>query len=383
VDGSPNAHVRMSVLVLNPCGDESWGGVEKWMLQVATHLLARGHEVAACARPGSRWGEECQANALPTIPLPLRADFHPADIRIVRSAYHRRGVGVVLAKGRRCIRLAWASRLLLRPSPAIVGVIGGMVLKRSLRARLTYRHMADAYITPSEHSRRALLDYGYFAPERLHAIPNGIELPAEDPGARERVRQQLGLRDAPTLVVISRLHPDKGHSLLLKVVADLKRDFPELRVLIVGEGSERPGLERQAADLGLHQAVVFTGFRTDVLDLLRASDIFVLPSFHEGIPYAALEAMSVALPVVATAVGGLNELVVHGATGLLVPPGEPEPLKEALARVLRDPDLRREMGRAGLARVRENYTLDRMLERTEALLLGLHASRSPDVAQAR
>jgi len=171
--------------------------------------------------------------------------------------------------------------------------------------------------------------------------------------------------------------------LLLDVLADLRAEFPALRLLVVGEGGERSALERKAQALGLGDAVVFTGFRTDVLDLLRASDIFVLPSFHEGIPYAALEAMSVALPVVATAVGGLNELVAHGATGLLVPPGEPEPLKEALARVLRDLDLGREMGRAGLARVRENYTLDRMLERTEALLLGLHASRSPDVAQAR
>ena len=380
---APTTNERMSVLLLNPCGGKSWGGVEKWMLQVATHLLARGHEVAACARPGSRWGEECQANALATLPLPLRADFHPADIRIVRSAYHRRRVGVVLAKGRRCIRLAWASRLLFRPRPAIVGVIGGMVLKRSLRARLTYRHMADAYITPSEHSRHALLDYGYFAPERLHVIPNGIEPASEDPEARDRVRREFALGDAPTLVVVSRLHPDKGHSLLLDVLADLRAEFPALRLLVVGEGGERSALERKAQALGLGDAVVFTGFRTDVLDLLRASDIFVLPSFHEGIPYAALEAMSVALPVVATAVGGLNELVAHGATGLLVPPGEPEPLKEALARVLRDLDLGREMGRAGLARVRENYTLDRMLERTEALLLGLHASRSPDVAQAR
>jgi len=341
------------------------------MLQVAAHLLGRGHRVLACARPDSRWGHECREHGLPTLTLPLRADFHPSDIRIVRSAYRDDRIGLVLAKGRRCIRLAWVSRFLLGRRPAIVGVIGGMVVKRSLSAHLTYRYMADAYITPSEHSRRELLAYGYFVPERVHAIPNGIEPPPEDPGARERVRREFALGDAPTLVVVSRLHPDKGHSLLLDVLADLRTEFPNLRLLVVGEGGERQALEQKAQALGLGDAVVFTGFRSDVLDLLRASDIFVLPSFHEGIPYAALEAMSVGLPVVATAVGGLNELVVDGTTGLLVPPREKEPLRDALARLLRQPELGHAMGEAGRRRARENYSLDQMLQKTEALLQSL------------
>jgi glycosyltransferase involved in cell wall biosynthesis len=248
-------------------------------------------------------------------------------------------------------------------------------MKRSLRTRLTYRYMADRHITPSEYGRRQLLGYGYFPAERIRAIPNGVVIPPPDPTARARVRAEFGLGDDPTLIVVSRLHPDKGIQELLDATDKLRAEVPALRLLVVGDGAHRSPLEEQTRRLGLDDVAVFTGFRTDVTALLRAADVSVLPSHHENMPYSVLEAMAVGLPVVATAVGGVPEVVVDGETGILVPPGDAGPLKEALASLLRDRAAASAMGRAGLARVRARFTRRHMLEATEAYCLETRRGR--------
>jgi len=357
----------LHVLVLSPIAGGGWGGVEKWMLLLCDHLLGRGHSVVACAKPGSRWAAACRDRGYPTLELRMRGAFHPRDILALRRAYKQHGVDLAIVKMRQCIRMAWAARLLTHgPLPAILCRMGDSVMKRSLGARLTYRHMADRYLTPSQHCRDELLRYGYFGPDRIRAIPNGVDVPRPDPAARGRIRAELGLRDDPVLIVTSRLHPAKGHRVLVEALAKLRGPFPRLRLVIVGDGVERPKLEEQARALGLGDAVIFTGFRSDVTDLLRAADLFVLPSLLEGMPNTALEAMAVGLPVVASAVDGVPEVVVDGVTGLLVSPGDPDFLHGAIARVLAERELAEAMGQAGRQRVREHFTLERMLAESQA-----------------
>jgi glycosyltransferase involved in cell wall biosynthesis len=366
----------LHVLLLNNIGGESWGGIEKWMLLLAEHLRASGHTVAAAAKPDSRFAGACRQSGLPTAEVAMRGDFHPADLRALRRLYREHDVDLVVLKHHQCIRMAWAAGALgLRPRPALLCRLGDAVVKGGLRARLTYRFLCDRYVTPSEHCRTELLRTGYFRAERIRAIPNGVDLPPEDPTARGRLRDELGLGEAPTLIVTSRLHPMKGHAHLLDAVALLREDFPALRLLVVGDGVERGRLEEQAEELGLADAVVFTGFRTDVAELLRAADLFVLPSLREGMPNTALEAMAAGLPVVAAAVDGVPEVVVEEETGLLVPARDPQALRDAIGRLLTEPQFAQALGQAGRERVAEHFSTERMLAEAEAWCLATRDSR--------
>jgi len=366
----------LSALLLSPIGGGGWGGTEAWMLALSKHLVGRGHRVTVCGRPGSRWLETCRACGCPAVELSMRGDFRPSDLWTLREVYRRHTIDLVVTKMRQCIRMAWAARLLAGGGgPAILCRMGNGEMKRSYGAKLTYRYMADRYVTPSEHSRRELLRYGYYGEERIRAIPNGVEIPPEDTTARERLRAELALGASRVLIVTGRLHPIKDHACLFDAFAALRRDFPDLRLLVVGDGAERATLEDHARRLGIDEAAVFTGFRTDVTDLLRAADIFVLPSLLEGMPHAVLEAMAVGLPVVASAVGGVPEVVAHGDTGLLVSAGDAGLLRGAIGRLLAEPELAAQMGRAGLERVRTSFTMERMLGESEACCLEARAAR--------
>jgi glycosyltransferase involved in cell wall biosynthesis len=186
--------------------------------------------------------------------------------------------------------------------------------------------------------------------------------------AAARVRQIFDVPiDVPLVGSVGRLHPQKDFATLLAAIAQVRKRIPTVRLLLVGDGELRDELESQSRSLGLSEIVTFAGSRTDVPEILAAVDVFTLSSLWEGMSNAALEAMAAGLPVVATAVGGTPEVVVDEVTGLLVPPHDPTSLAGALTTLLREPALRRRMGQAGRERVQEQFSVERMVCRTEAL----------------
>src|SRR5207237_3211119 len=149
-------------------------------------------------------------------------------------------------------------------------------------------------------------------------------------------RKELGLdRATPLVGVIGRLEAQKGHVYLLDAWPSVLAEFPDARLLLVGEGSLRGALERHARDLGIASSVLFAGFRSDVPRVLDALDVLALPSLYEGMPLTAIEASAMAKPVMATAVDGTPEVIREGRTGRLVTPREPAALYRALRAVLR------------------------------------------------
>lgn len=231
----------------------------------------------------------------------------------------------------------------------------------------------DAYLAVSEIERRQLVDDRGIPSHKTRVLPNGIEAPTVD--ASRDVRAELGIApDAPVLGAVGVLRPEKAHAVLLRAAARLLPTTPGLRVVIVGDGEERETLEPLAEELGLGDAVLFTGIRTDVPEILRAFDVAVNASHREGSPLSVMEYMEAGLPVVATAVGGVPEIIQDGVHGRLVEPGDDEALAAAIADVLADREAAAEMGRRGRERRREHFDLGAVARRLEALYEELTAA---------
>lgn len=181
---------------------------------------------------------------------------------------------------------------------------------------------------------------------------------------REKVRRELGIKPHEKVtIVVANLIPYKGHSDLLKAARQVVDQIPEAKFLLVGEDRGiQKDLERGAQDLGISDGVVFMGQRSDIAELLAASDLSVLPSHEEGFSNVILESMSAGLSVVATCVGGNPEAVVDGVTGCLVPPRNPAAMAEKIVDLLGDPERAKSWGERGRKRVKELFTIERMVE---------------------
>ena len=216
----------------------------------------------------------------------------------------------------------------------------------------------DLSLAVSQGVRTYIIDQCGLDPTKVRVVFNGVDLgPIEQARPREEVRRELGLPgEARVVGLVARLdHWGKGHREFFTALAQLAPAYT-CRALIVGGGRRQAEMEQLAAELGLDQRVHFLGNRGDVPDLLRAMDIFVLPSHSEGVSLALLEAMAAGLPVIASAVGGLPEVVRHGENGLLIPARDPE----ALARLLADPDWARELGEQARRDIQAHYSLERL-----------------------
>jgi sugar transferase (PEP-CTERM/EpsH1 system associated) len=246
--------------------------------------------------------------------------------------------------------------------------IGGR--HREILHRLTGR-LDDCTIAVSELVRKTYIARAGVPEDRVITIHNGVDaerFPIKDASVAARIRANLGIPlDAPVIGTVGRLHRQKDLASLLTAMVQVRARFPAVRLLLVGEGELRGDLEALAKSLGLVDAVTFAGSRPDVAEILATLDVFVLPSLWEGMPNTVLEAMSVGLPVVATAVGGTPEVVVDGQTGILVPPQEPARLAEAIMLLLQDPEFGRKLGRVGRARVMSQFQISETVRRTETL----------------
>ncbi len=206
-------------------------------------------------------------------------------------------------------------------------------------------------------------------PDRVHVIPNGVDVdryPSSTP--RAQVRRDLGIDESSfVLVSVAKLHEQKGHRDLLAAARLVIDGHPNVTVLLVGDGPLRKTLEAEAAALGLAGHVRFLGTRSDVPELLAASDLFVLASHWEGLPMALLEAMASGLPSVATDVSGTREVSAPGRTGQIVPVGRPDRLAQAVTNMYKDRALARAMGVAAREHVVRHHSVGLQAARHAAL----------------
>lgn len=212
--------------------------------------------------------------------------------------------------------------------------------------------------------------------ERLVYLPNAVSLPDQIPGRREAARKQLGVLPTEKIAVaVGRLSPEKGLDILLAAYARQFGADRGVRLILVGDGPQRVELESIAGRLAIAERVVFAGFTADVASYYAAADLFVMPSHTEGFPMSLLEAMAWGLPVVASAVGGIPDIVQDGMHGCLVPPGEEGQLAGAMGNLLNNRELADRLGRMARKTVAERFAAEQWARTLEKVYAGVCAKR--------
>jgi glycosyltransferase involved in cell wall biosynthesis len=254
----------------------------------------------------------------------------------------------------------------LRTSPALVASRRiEFSIGQNRLSKWKYQQV-DGFIANSEAIRGRLLASA-IPPTKTTVVHEGVDVDAIARLQAVDARPALGLPpDARIVGNIAALVPHKAQDDLIDAAAIVVRTVPEARFVICGDGESRRALEGQIRRRQLEHHVVLTGFRTDVLALLKNFDLFALSSVAEGMCTALVEAMAASKAAVATSVGGVPEVLADGETGFLVPPRHPEAMAARIIELLRDETLRSRMGRAALERARDAFTIDRMVDGTMA-----------------
>jgi len=366
----PRAPEPLRILHLIETGNP--GGAEQMMLDLLDHLDAREYtNHVALVKTG--WLEQrVSQRGLPVTLLPL------ARKRNWRWVWH-----TAMLLRRRRYDLLHSHEFTMNVYSFLAGKLAGVptihnvhgnleYVATHLRRRLIYRAMSwldKPFVVVSEELKERMKNLGV-REQSMQVILNGIALRHRDlfPVLIRSGRRALGLHPRDLLIgVIGRLVPVKGQDVLLAAMPRLLAEFPKLQLALVGRGDFREELEKQAAALGIAHAVVFTGHHDDIRDMLACFDVIVIPSRAEGLSLGLIEAMTAARPIVATAVGGNPQALIDGESGLLVPPEDPPALAEAIARLLRDPELARTLGENAHRRAEEQFTVTRMIEQYRAL----------------
>jgi glycosyltransferase involved in cell wall biosynthesis len=248
----------------------------------------------------------------------------------------------------------------------------GELLRRVLDRELIGR-WSDAFVAVSREDRRKMIEIERIPAERIRFLANGIAPQAPTPG--RDLRAELGVGSGPLVGAVGALRAQKAYDVLIRAAARLRGDHPDLHVLIAGEGPEKPRLEALVRELGLVDVIVMLGRRLDVPDLLAELDVSVCASHFEGSPLAVMEYMEAGLPIVATRVGGVPDLIEDGVHGLLVEPDDPAGLAAAIHDLLSDRARAFALGAHARERRRREFDLDVMVGNIEALYEELLAAR--------
>jgi glycosyltransferase involved in cell wall biosynthesis len=365
------------------------GGTERQVLNLVRQLDRTRFDLRmACFR---RWGhflDDVLSLDIPISEYSITTLLHPNTFwQQIRLAHYlrRQRVQVLHTYGFYASVFAVPAARLARVPAIVVSVrdTGELLTESQRRAQRYACSLAHSVLVNAEAVRQWLVGQGC-SDRKIRVIRNGIVFDAAAAGGR--IRAEFGIpAEAPVVGMLSRLNRLKGVEFFLEAAAVLAGKFPNAHFLVVGdEPPQHPGykkeLEGMAGGLGLGGRVTFTGFRKDIPEILANLTVSVLPSLSEGFSNVLLESLAAGVPVVATTVGGNPEIVEDGVNGLLVPPRDASSLAQAVGLILDNPFLARRLGDAGRRRIREQFSVQRMVDQTEQHYRMLLGDRQPPAA---
>jgi len=365
----------MNILFLNSLGTSKWGGGEKWMVQAAKTLAARGHRVTIACGKGSRIEDRAVAAGLDTWHFSIPADIAFWMMPKLKKYLLNNKTDVLVCCQNKDVKIgARAARQV--GTKAIFARQGVQNLTNKKKYIVPFTRYIDGLITNTRSIRQTYEAFGWFPENFIHVVYNGVEVWDVPP---INLHEAYDLPPESKLIFSAgRLDYQKGFDLLVDVAVKAAAEHLPWQFIIAGEGKLKQYLTALAEKKQVADKIHLIGFSDKVLSLLRGSDVFVLPSRYEGMPNALLEAMAAGKASVATAVNGASELVEDGISGLLTEPENTDQLFEKIRLLMSSVNLRKEIGTNARKRVAEEFSMEAMTNKLEQLFLEriAHADRA-------
>ena len=354
---------------------KEWRGGQRQSFLLAKEIQKKGYPLEFVVQPESPLFERVQEANIPVTPIKIHNEFDlTAALRLARVMRKKKSVLVHFHDSRSLAIGSYAASLARIPLRIISRRVDFALNKNPFSQR-KYKKSVDSIIAVSLGVKKVLITSGIDS-RVIDVVPDGIDLlPPEDIKKSDYLRKEFSFAPDDYLVgIVAHLADHKGHKYLVEATKILKDKAPKIKIIIVGEGPLLMELTRQAKEIHVDDMVFFLGFREDVPKILASLDLFVLSSFLEGMGSSIMDAMAHKLPVVATNVGGIPEVVIDGKTGLLVPSRRPDALAEAILKLYRDPGLSSHLGELGCEIVNQQFSAASMADK----ILGIYKRLAKD-----
>jgi len=340
---------------------KEWRGGQRQVLLLSKALKQSGHSIQLCVQPGSPLHKKASEASVPVLPLRMRGEMDVLAVLRLARLMKRRKCQLVHFHDAHSLAVGSAAASLARIPLRVISRRVDFSLRGNYFSHLKYTKDIDALIAVSQNVKKVLIEGG-INPGKIRVIPDGIDYSLfEEAASSDYLRRELSFGPDDFLVgIVAHLADHKGHKYLIKATQILKEKAPKIKVIIVGSGPLRMELDRQVKEIDVEDIVFFLDFREDIPQILASLDLFVLSSYLEGLGSCILDAMASRLPVVATQVGGIPEVVVHEETGLLVPPRRSTPLANAILRIYENRDLGEKLGQKGYELVHRKFSAKAM-----------------------
>jgi len=351
---------------------KEWRGGQRQSLFLAKELKRRGLPFFFIVQPESPLHQKACEAELPVLPFKMRNEFDlPAILRLAWAMKRKKCLLVHFHDAHSAAVGSVAASLAKVPFRIITRRVD-FPLKKNYFSRRKYMKNVDVIIAISEGVKKVLVEGGV-NPMNVEVISSGIDFSSfeKDSSAltsKDYLHREFSFAVDDYLVgIVAHLADHKGHQYLIQATKILKQQAPKIKTIIVGEGPLRMELNRQAKELDVEDIIFFLGFRKDIPKILSSLDLFVLSSHLEGMGSSILDAMASRLPVVATKVGGIPEVVINGETGLLVPPRNPSALARAILMLYSDKTLASRLGQKGYELVHRKFSAEAMADKVVRL----------------
>jgi len=356
------------------------GGAEKLLVELIRRLdRSRFSPELCCLKELGPLGE-ILAREVPTFSQIISNKFDFAVVHRLRSLIRSRKIDAIITVGTGGDRMFWGRLAAwLEGVPVICSAMhsSGLPNRVELLNR-TLSAITDAFIAVAKPHARYIVNHEGCPANKVRMVVNGVDVERFHPQwPNEKLRANLGLPEgSPVIGIVAALRPEKNHELFLNSAALIYKQIKSTQFLIVGDGPERNKLEAIAKKLSIDEVVHFVGNREEIPRVLALMDVVLLTSHMEANPVSILEAMATEKPVVATWVGSIPETVIDGCTGFLITPDDAEEMADRTVRLLSDPNLAATMGRAGREEVIRHWSVDRMIQGYQDMILDIYRSKT-------
>lgn len=355
--------------ILHTESSTGWGGQENRTLQECIGLKKVGARAIILCQPESMLGKKAMAEGAEVRTCAMRKSYDFSAIRYILKLIKTEKIDVISTHSGRDSLLAGIAGRLSGKKPRIVRT---RHLALPITSRITYSLLPHKVVTVSEYVRQYLIKEG-ISPEKVLAVPTGIDLTRFDPEKTvDGLRQELKLgQDIPIVGTIAILRYRKGHHILLDSVPLVAEKIPQAVFVFAGNGPQKENIINKIQSMGISDRIFMLGLRSDIPEILKSIDLFVLPTLQEALGTSFLEAMAMGKPVIGTNVDGVGEVIENGRNGYIVEPNNPFALAETIIKALQNKEEAKAMGIEGRKMVRQNYTVEKMYKSMYALYSSL------------